>query len=63
MPRPSDEVERDRAAAATEMDDPFEGRREWRESGGGGVNVLAWHNACMSGVLCATCSLTASRKS
>lgn len=32
MPLPSDEVERDRAAAATEMDDPFEGRHEWRES-------------------------------
>jgi hypothetical protein len=32
MPRPSNEVERDRAAAATEVDDPFEGRREWRES-------------------------------
>src|ERR1700719_475332 len=27
-------------------------------AGGGGVNVLAWHHACASGVICATCSLT-----
>lgn len=32
MPRPSNEVERDRAAATTEVDDPFEGCHEWRES-------------------------------
>jgi hypothetical protein len=28
-------------------------------AGGGGVNMLAWHHDCASGVLCATCSLTA----